>query len=143
MIRAGLIAALTLAPLAAAAQQDGVELTVEPNGNIITGPPVVQGPGALLRLLDKSVGRSSDVDLTVGETTVLGRIAVRLLECRYPEESPASEAYAHLEIMDLDGQELFRGWMIASSPALSALEHPRYDLWVLRCRTSSDETQDG
>ncbi|MGB0800115.1 MAG: DUF2155 domain-containing protein, partial [Planktomarina sp.] len=28
------------------------------------------------------------------------------------------------------------GWMVASSPALNALEHPRYDIWVLRCKTS-------
>ena len=29
----------------------------------------------------------------------------------------------------------FHGWMIASSPALSALEHSRYDVWVIRCRS--------
>lgn len=143
MIRAGLLALLLLVPLPAAAQQDGVELIIEPNGNIITGPPVVSGPGAFLRLLDKSIGRSTDVELATGETMILGRIAVRLLECRYPEASPESEAYAHLEIMDPDGLMLFQGWMIASSPALSALEHPRYDLWVLRCNTSSTETDGG
>ena len=32
---------------------------------------------------------------------------------------------------------LFRGWMYASSPALSALEHPVYDVWVLDCRNRS------
>jgi len=30
---------------------------------------------------------------------------------------------------------VFKGWMIASSPALNALDHPRYDVWVLRCIT--------
>ena len=32
----------------------------------------------------------------------------------------------------------FSGWMFASSPALSAMEHPVYDLWVLDC-----DNQDG
>jgi len=31
----------------------------------------------------------------------------------------------------------FSGWMFADSPALSALDHPRYDLWVINCTTSS------
>ena len=134
---------LALLPLTVGAQQDGVQLTIDPNPNVDAGPPVVQAPGAVLRALDKSLGQSTDIEITPGQTVVLGRIAVRLLECRYPEDAPGSEAFAHLQIMDLEGQRLFDGWMIASSPALSALEHPRYDVWVLRCNTSSDETADG
>ena len=34
-----------------------------------------------------------------------------------------------------DGERLFDGWMIASSPALNALDHPRYDVWVIGCDT--------
>jgi hypothetical protein len=30
---------------------------------------------------------------------------------------------------------VFSGWMIADSPALSALDHARYDVWILRCLT--------
>jgi len=143
MRRLALAIALILCPLAAMAQQDGVELTIEPNENIDQGPPVVNGPGAILRVLDKTVGRSTDIEIGIDQTAVHGRIAVRLIECRYPEEQPESEAYALLDIRDLEGQELFHGWMIATSPALSALEHPRYDVWVLRCNTSSGETGDG
>lgn len=42
----------------------------------------------------------------------------------------------HLTVME-QGQPspAFSGWMVASSPALSALEHPRYDVQVLRCLT--------
>lgn len=142
-LRACVIGLGLLFPLAVAAQQDGVQLTIAPNPNVDAGPPVVQGTGAMLRALDKSVGRSTDIEMATGETVVLGRIAVRLLECRYPEDAPASEAFAHIQVTDLEGAELFDGWMIASSPALSALEHPRYDVWVLRCNTSSGDTGDG
>mgnify|MGYP000064821971 CR=1 FL=1 len=141
MILRALVLAL-LMPVAAMAQE-GVELSIAPNPNVDSGPPVVTAPGALLRALDKSVGRATDIEILTGQTVVLGRIAVRLLECRYPEGSPGSEAFAHLEITDLEGQGLFDGWMIASSPALSALEHPRYDVWVLRCSTSSGGTDEG
>jgi hypothetical protein len=36
-----------------------------------------------------------------------------------------------------DPKRLFSGWMFASSPALSALEHPVYDVWAVDCRNSS------
>jgi len=140
---AGLVMAALIAPLAAFAQQDGVLLTLDPTATGSEGPVVVAGQGAILRVLDKTVGRSTDLELAVDQTAVLGRIALRLTDCRYPEGQAASEAYAHLEIMDLEGLALFDGWMVASSPALSALEHPRYDVWVLRCNTSSADTGDG
>ena len=85
---AGLVIAALFLPLAAVAQQDGVELTIAPNDSLDEGPPVVTAPGAELRVLDKTVGRSSDIALSVNQTAVLGRIALRLTECRYPEEAP-------------------------------------------------------
>lgn len=40
----------------------------------------------------------------------------------------------HLTILDAASTTPdFDGWMTASSPALSALDHPRYDVWPLRC----------
>ena len=45
------------------------------------------------------------------------------------------------EIRDIREEEArFYGWMFASSPALSALDHPRYDIWVLKCRIDPGET---
>ena len=37
---------------------------------------------------------------------------------------------------EVAGQREFSGWMIASTPALSAMDHSRYDIWVMRCATS-------
>ena len=116
--------------------QGDVELIQEPNPNFEAAPVVLEAPGAVLRTLDKTVGRTTDIDIASGQTVSIGRIAVRLIECRYPEDTPEAEAYAQIQVLDLDGVELFNGWMIASSPALVALEHPRYDVWVLRCRIS-------
>ena len=53
--------------------------------------------------------------------------------CRYPSENAAADAYAHVTVTDPGQTVLFDGWMIASSPALSAMDHPRYDIWVLSC----------
>lgn len=96
-------------------------------------PETAQAPRMVLRALDKTLGRPMDIDLAAGETVVFGRIAIRAVECRYPVDDPSSDAFAHLEVLTDTGASLFDGWMVASTPSLVALEHPRYDVWVLRC----------
>lgn len=94
------------------------------------------GTGVVLRGLDKVNASVTDIELQSGQSTEYGRLTVRLGECRYPEGDAAGDAFAFLTITDtVSGDEVFSGWMVASSPALNALEHPRYDVWVLRCKT--------
>ncbi|MEM9707491.1 MAG: DUF2155 domain-containing protein [Pseudomonadota bacterium] len=98
---------------------------------------VTAGAGAVVRWLDKVSGDVRDVTLAPGESQTLGRIAVTLGECRYPVNNPSGEAYAWLDIITTGREDAdFSGWMLASSPALSALDHPRYDVWVIRCTTA-------
>ncbi len=94
------------------------------------------GTGAVLRGLDKVGGDVVDMSLRNGESANIGRLTVRLGECRYPEGDPAADAFAFVTVEE-QGREapVFQGWMIASSPALNAVEHARYDVWVMRCKT--------
>ena len=95
---------------------------------------MTSAPGGMIRVLDKLTGVVADFDLARGQSQSLGRLTVLLDECRYPTDDPAAEAAAHLTVTDsLLEATAFAGWMIASSPALSALDHPRYDVWVLTC----------
>lgn len=97
---------------------------------------VVTAPGAVLRGLDKLDGRLTDIDLSSGESKPFGRLMITLGECRYPKGNPSGNAYAYLTIREQDKDvPVFAGWMIASAPALDAMDHPRYDVWVLRCKT--------
>ena len=94
-----------------------------------------RGTGAVLRGLDKVNATVADLELASGSVVKFGSLMVQLDECRYPEGDPAGDAYAYLTIRDTRrDEELFAGWMLASSPALNALEHPRYDVWVLSCK---------
>lgn len=98
---------------------------------------ILTGTGAILRGLDKTAGTTRDMELSQGESGMIGHLRVRLGACRYPEDNPAGEAFAWVDVYDTRAEEeLFGGWMIASSPALSALDHSRYDLWALSCITS-------
>lgn len=92
------------------------------------------GLGGELRVLDKLNGTVSDVSLSNGETHQLGFLKITLSECRFPRSNPSGDAFADLVVTYRDQTEpVFEGWLIASAPALNAMEHSRYDVWVLRC----------
>ena len=94
----------------------------------------LSGQGAMIRTLDKVSGRTADFEFVPNQRHSLGKLQIELTECRYPSGNPSGDAFAHLNIREIGIPEsFFRGWMIASSPAISALDHPRYDVWVLRC----------
>jgi hypothetical protein len=96
---------------------------------------------AKLQGLDKITARVSTIEAPVGQPVAFGalEITVRACDKRPPEEPPESAAY--LEIVERKVNEqpktVFSGWMFASSPAVSALEHPVYDIWVLDCMSAS------
>lgn len=95
---------------------------------------------AVLQGLDKPNARVQTIEIAAGKEVSFGPLRIRVRACKKapPEETP--EAAAFVEIVDVRAQQkagggpLFSGWMFASSPALSALEHPIYDVWVLDCK---------
>lgn len=110
--------------------------------NVGDAQDVISASSGTLRWLDKISGITEDIEIAVGETQTHGRLAIKLDDCRYPVNDPASNAFAHLTIRDsLQEAPVFFGWMIATSPALSALDHARYDVWVLRCKTPAAVTE--
>lgn len=98
---------------------------------------VANGTGGELRILDKLTGQVADLSLVEGETATLGFLSVTLNECRYPIDNPSGDAFIQIFVQDTkENTPLFSGWMLASAPALNAMDHPRYDVWALRCITS-------
>ncbi len=97
----------------------------------------IEGTGAILQGLDKVTARVSEIEAPLHRLVRFGTLEIIVRACHKtpPEEPPESAAF--LEIRDAKPGEatvaLFTGWMFASSPALSALEHPVYDVWVLDC----------
>ncbi|MDP7668053.1 MAG: DUF2155 domain-containing protein [Rhodospirillales bacterium] len=96
---------------------------------------------AVLQGLDKVTARVTEIEAPVGRTVRFGTLEIIARTCdkRPPEEPPESAAF--LDIWEVrqgaPALSLFRGWMFASIPALSALEHPVYDVWVLDCVSAS------
>lgn len=108
----------------------------------------VSSPGAEIRQLDKMTGQTETVTIKQGEALNLDRLRVELESCRQPARGGTHGTIAYLRIWDPRRSEekpAFEGWMFAESPALSALDHPRYDVWVLGCtplRSASQEAEE-
>jgi len=106
---------------------------------------MIAEPVALLQGLDKITARVSKFEAPVGAPVRFGTLSIRVRDCEKntPEETPENAAF--LEIDELRPGEartrVFSGWMFASSPALSALEHPVYDVNLLDCRAASGSPQ--
>ena len=91
----------------------------------------------VLRGLDKVTGRLSTMTVNVGEKTTFGAldIYVRVCYAHPPEETPENAAFLEVVEKKEEGQlKLFSGWMFSSSPALSAMDHAVYDVWVIKCQ---------
>lgn len=93
---------------------------------------------AVLQGLDKTTARVSTFEAPVDGSAKFGtlRIVARACHKKPPTETPESAAFLEIvdERPDSPSIGVFTGWMFASSPALSAMEHPVYDVWVIDCR---------
>lgn len=104
-------------------------------------------PIVKLRSLDKITARTMTFEARVGSTIKFGTIYIKVQSCRKSEPTDPPESAAFLQIWEVppgpdsrerkapkpDAQWIFSGWMFASSPALSPMNHPIYDVWVIDC----------
>ncbi len=102
-------------------------------------------PVAVLQALDKVTARVTTLQAPVGQTVRFGTLAIKAAVCEKhpPEETPESAAF--LDIVEQRAEQasvdVFRGWMFASSPGLSPMQHPVYDLWMVDCVSSSPSAE--
>lgn len=101
---------------------------------------------AKLQAMDKITGRVSVLEAPVNALVNFGSfsILVRACKTRPPEETPDNFAFVDVVDVNQNNQQMniFKGWMISSSPALHAVEHPIYDVWLLKClNTNVDKSK--
>lgn len=110
---------------------------------LIFATPAAANTVAILQGLDKITARISRIEAPVDSPVRFGTLTILVRACkkRPPEEPPESAAFLEIEEKrpgDTATRPIFSGWMFASSPALSAIEHPVYDIGVLDCLETSE-----
>ena len=127
-------------------------VAVTMSATVLDGAPaaaseMIDRSAAVLGGLDKTTARVSTIEVAVGQTATFGTLLITVRACREAAPIDPPEAAGFLEIKDdkpdEGSEQLFSGWMFASSPALSALEHPVYDVWVTACRDTKPEAKPG
>jgi len=102
--------------------------------------------GAVLQGLDKVTARISTFEVPFERLVAFGSLTIQVRACHkaLPTEAPESTAFLEIDesFESAADRRLFTGWMFASSPAVSALEHPVYDVWVVDCMKASSAPAD-
>jgi len=92
---------------------------------------------ALMQAMDKITGRVNIIEVPVGGMVNFGTFSIVVRSCMARTEEDVPENFAFVDVADktFDQEEynIFKGWMLSSSPALNAVEHPIYDIWLLKC----------
>jgi len=92
---------------------------------------------AVMQAMDKITGQVDLIEVPVNQEVGFGTFSILVRECktRTPEETP--ENFAFVDVVDHTTNRgninIFKGWMISSSPALNPVAHPIYDVWLIKC----------
>jgi hypothetical protein len=88
--------------------------------------------------LDKITAKTSDINLSIGETKKFGLLEIKALKCGNVKSQSEKEQAAYIQVKDLSNNLtnqvfVFNGWTFSSSTTLNPLDHPVYDLWLVSC----------
>lgn len=124
----------------------GMAALVASIGTLVGVTPVhaerIANPVAEFAGIDKITGRITSFDVYIDETVQFGALQVTPRVCYSRDETEAQKIDAFVEVdeitLDRKIRRIFSGWMFAASPALNAVEHAIYDVWLTGCKQSSD-----
>lgn len=134
------------APVTAEAVAAPAETTEE-----VTTPTYEPQKFAILQTLDKVTARTATLQVPVGRAVAVGPLFLDVKTCQKtpPTEQPEASAFVQVweatpkdkSKSEAPSQWVFSGWMFASSPALSAIDHPIYDVWLKDCTNEAAASQ--
>ncbi len=111
-------------------------------GLVLTSPAraqaeTISNPVAVFSGLDKITATITTLQVPINTTKRFGQIEVTPKVCysRPATEEPKTSTFVEIDEIEEDGSKkrIFTGWMFAESPALNALEHPVFDIWLTSC----------
>ena len=102
----------------------------------------IEGNLVTIQILDKITSRLEQQNIEVGKKIRFNSFEIEVFLClkRPPEEIPEDFVLISVldEIKDNEFEQVFKGWMISSSPSVTPFEHPIYDLWIKDCKIDTD-----
>ena len=103
--------------------------------SVLVAEPIT-GSFAKLNLLDKTTNKVTQKIINVDSVIDWDSLNIQIYACYISPPEVIPEDYVLLEVKDIlskKKEHIYRGWMISSSPDVTPLEHPIYDLWLIDC----------
>ncbi len=91
----------------------------------------VERDTAVVRIMNKAAGKAQTVTLPVGQRRVFEKLDMTVRTCKQTDPFQAEDFFMFIEISD--GKPVFGGWMSKNAPGDNPLQHPDYDVWLVRC----------
>ena len=88
---------------------------------------------AVLRIMDKDAGKVQQINIPVGNELQFEKIFINVRNCKQSDPFQAEDYFAFLEISDQDKGKFYSNWMTRNEPGQNPLQHPDYDVWLVRC----------
>jgi len=91
---------------------------------------------ASFKLLNKTTNKVSTKDILVSSRILWETLNIEVLYCGSTPPTEIPEDYVLIDVYDTINNEninIYKGWMISSSPDVTPLENPIYDLWLVDC----------
>ena len=97
----------------------------------------IETNSAKMQAMDKITCRVNEITVPVKSKISFGDFSLVLRACKKRPAEETPENFAFVDVADKSfGEEeynIFRGWIISSTPGINAIEHPIYDVWLLEC----------
>lgn len=99
----------------------------------VTADAYVNRNTAVLRIMNKDAGKVQEVNIPVGQEQQFEKMFINVRSCKQTDPFLAEDFFAFIEISERDKGQFFGGWMSRNEPGQNPLQHPDYDVWLVKC----------
>ena len=91
-----------------------------------------------IKILDKVSSKNNLLKLKIGEEKKYKNLLIKSLKCKNSEFDDNPEITAYIQVRDSTKKDnddvfIFNGWTFLSSPTINPIDHPVYDIWLIKC----------
>ena len=98
----------------------------------------IENKKAEIKILDKITTKVETFEIDVNDSLKFNSLLIEVIALykNPPEDIPENFVLLKIydKIINSEDQAIYQGWMISSSPSITPLEHPIYDLWLVECK---------
>ncbi len=93
----------------------------------------VERDTVIVRIMNKDAGKVQEVVIPVNQEIQFEKLFINVRSCKQTDPFQAEDFFAFVEISENSKGQIFSNWMSRNEPGLNPLQHPDYDVWLVKC----------